>query len=299
VRPRGGRFTRRVTRPLRVDHPGAVHHVTARTIPGQPLFVDDFDRTYFLGDLARATERYGVLVHAYCLMGNHWHGLLETPNANLSTALRQVNGVYAQGFNARWSRYGHLFQGRFASRLVEREAHLLALCRYLDRNPVEAGLCRSPEDWRWGSHRAYAGLEPPPRFLHTAWVLSRFGSRRRQARRAYRAFVADVAGAAPPSAIGEIYVGSAEFASRSAPGARVEDVPRRHWQPVPPPLETLLDGELGILTAHRLHGYRLREIAAHLGVHSSTVSRRLRRLEGEVARMQDLTPGMSDLGARL
>jgi len=243
-----------MTRPLRVDFPGAINHVTARALDGQLLFEDDFDRTYFLGDLRRAVRRYTWLVHGLCLMGTHYHLLVETPQANLSIGVRQLNGVYAQGFNAGRGRHGHLFQSRFKSRLVERGAHLLELCRYNDLNPVRAGLCAHPRDWPWSSHRAYVGLEPPPTFLTTAWIASQFGRTTAAARRGYAAFVDEALAASQPEAVGEIYLGSPRFAwEASAPHTPIPEVPRAHWQPVRPSIESLLEreGERGVLVACR------------------------------------------------
>lgn len=271
-----------MARQLRRDFPGAIHHVTANALAGRLLFDDDFDRSFFLGDLRRVVARYAWIVHGYCLMGTHYHLTVETPAPTLSAGVRQLNGVYAQGFNARRDRRGHVFQARFKSQLVERSPHMLELCRYTDLNPRRAGLCTHPREWRWSSYRAYVGLEPPARFLTTSWVLSQFGSTVAQARRSYEAFVDERLDADPPRAVGEIFLGSSEFASRSSePHASVPEVPRLHWQPVRPSIESIVarEPEQAILVACRTYGYAMKEVARVLGVHYSTVSRRLRRLE--------------------
>jgi hypothetical protein len=197
--------------------------------------------------------------------------------------MRQLNGVYAQAFNRRHGRVGHLFQGRYKAVLVERESHLLELCRYLVLNPVRAGLCAKPEEWPWSSYRASAGFAPVPLFLSTGWVLSQFAETGGEAAVRYRTFVRDGLGRDPFSGLqAQVLLGGEEFVSRH----REELEARGRLRPAPseperPPLAAILsaEGEVGVVRAYREHGYRLHEIAAELGVHESTVSRRLRRLE--------------------
>jgi putative transposase len=152
-------------RPLRVEFPNALYHVTSRGNGKQPIFLDESDRERFLGLLARTCERFAWRCHAYCLMGNHYHLVLETPRPNLSRGMQQLGSGYAQSFNRRHERTGHVLQGRYKAFLVEKEAHLLELTRYVVLNPVRAGLCRSAGEWRWSSYRATCGDAPTPRFL--------------------------------------------------------------------------------------------------------------------------------------
>src|SRR5262245_61043517 len=158
-----------MARPLRLQLADGVYHVMARGNARQEIFQDDDDRNRFLADLRAVTRDRGVRCHTFCLMGNHYHLLLETPNANLSLAVRQLNGVYAQAFNRRHQRVGHLFQGRYTSRLVEKESYFLVVCRYIVLNPVRADLVRHPADWAWSSYRAHAGWADPPPFLTMDW----------------------------------------------------------------------------------------------------------------------------------
>jgi len=269
-----------IARPLRIDIPGALHHVTARGNARQPIFLADFDRELFLATLRQTVKRHGWRCHAYCLMGNHYHLLIETVTATLSAGMRHLNGAYAQGFNLRHDRTGHLFQSRFAAILVEKERHLLSLCRYVVLNPVRAGLCTRPDAWRWSSYRASAGFDPAPDFLTTDWLLAQFGQRESAAAAGYRAFVADSPELAPWRDLkGQVYLGSDTFVRShcglSAPG---REVPQAQRRPLRPPLGELLAGGrgTGIVTAAREHGYRLREIAEHLDVHPATVGRWLR-----------------------
>ena len=159
-----------MARPLRPLFPGGIYHVTARGNDRQAIFGDDADRSRFLIVLASVVARYRVRCHAYCLMGNHYHALLQTPEGNLSTAMRQLNGVYTQRFNRRHERSGHIFQGRYGAQLVDGHAHLHEVCRYVVLNPVRAGLVEHPRDWAWSSYRATAGETAPPGFLTVDWL---------------------------------------------------------------------------------------------------------------------------------
>ena len=154
-----------MARPLRIEFPGATYHVTSRGNRGQPIFADDADRELFLATLARAMERMDASVLAYCLMGNHYHLVLCTRRANLSALMRQINGVYTQAVNRRHTTTGHVFQGRFKAILVDRDAYLLELLRYVELNPVRAQMVAAAGDWEWSSYRAHAGHVAAPAWL--------------------------------------------------------------------------------------------------------------------------------------
>jgi putative transposase len=128
-----------MARPLRIEYDGAFYHLTSRGNERKAIFKDDTDRQLFLDSLSQVTERFHWLCHAYCLMDNHYHLVVETPDANLSQGMRQLNGVYTQAYNRRHRRVGHLFQGRFKGILVQKESHFLEVCRYVVLNPVAAG----------------------------------------------------------------------------------------------------------------------------------------------------------------
>lgn len=164
-----------MSRPLRLDHPGAVWHVTTRGNEKREIFVDREDRSGLLGVLADVVEICRWRLHAYVLMGNHYHLLLETPEANLSQGMHRLNGTYSLRFNRRHERVGHLFQGRFHAVLVDKDAHLLELLRYVVLNPVRAGLVGLPQDWEWSNYRSTVGLTKPPRWLEVNWTLAQFG----------------------------------------------------------------------------------------------------------------------------
>jgi REP element-mobilizing transposase RayT len=178
-------------RSLRIEFPGALYHVTSRGNNQARIFWDDADRLTFLGLLGAVVARDRFELHAYCLMGNHYHAVLRTPEGNLARGMQRLNSAFAQHANSRHPRSGHLFQGRYDSRLVEEEPYLLQLARYVVLNPVRAGLVATPAAWRWSSYRATAGLELAPAFLTTSWLLEQFGADEGRARQRYRVFVAE------------------------------------------------------------------------------------------------------------
>lgn len=180
-------------RSSRLQIAGAIYHLTARGNRRQPIFQDDRDRTCFFGVLTDMIRRFSWRCHGYCLMPNHYHLLLETPGTDLSAGMQRLNGIYAQWFNDSHGLDGHLFQGRFHSLMVDGEAHLLELARYVVLNPVRARLCSHPSAWPWSSYRAMLGDSAQP-FLTTTWLLARFGSEPDRARDRYERFVLDGAG---------------------------------------------------------------------------------------------------------
>ncbi len=159
-----------MARPLRVHYEGAVYHVTSRGNERKNIVRSDKDRELFLQVLAQMLEDHHVVCHAWVLMDNHYHLLLETPEANLSKAIRHFNGVYTQKFNRRNSRVGHLFQGRYKALLVEKGTHLLELCRYVVLNPVRARMVKHPRKWKWSSYRSTAGIEKAELWLEVNWT---------------------------------------------------------------------------------------------------------------------------------
>lgn len=274
-----------MARPLRLEFAHALYHVTSRGNARQRIVRDDADRQAWVPVLGHVVRRFGWRCHAYCLMNNHYHLLLETPQPNLSRGMRQLNGVYTQAFNRRHRRVGHLFQGRFKAILVEKDAHLLELCRYVVLNPVRAKAVAHPNQWAWSSYRATVGDVPAPAWLTTTWVLEQFGQRRGAAQAQYRTFVHDGIGGPRPweQVHGQIYLGSEEFVAQHQPDQVLVEIPRTQTQAHRPSLRELFQRrgpvDRHIATAYRRYGYRLQEIARHLGVHCTTVSRRLAHAE--------------------
>jgi REP element-mobilizing transposase RayT len=241
-----------VPRQSRLDYPGAVHHVFVRGNARSAVAVDDLDYQHALNLLERAALRFEFVCHAWCYLPNHAHLLLTSKLGNLSRAMHWLGTCSAHAFNQRHNRSGHLYQGRFGSKLVEDEQYFLELARYLPLNPVRARLCRSPEDWLWSSYSPTAGLRPAPAFLDTAELVGMLGS---------------------PDA----YVAWVE---QGVDDAILDE--RGFRRPPPrPPLETLLAhaSDDAIRSAHAL-GYRQDAIAEHLGVSQAQISRRLREYSG-------------------
>ena len=288
-----------MARPLRIEYAGAVYHVTARGNARQKVYFDDRDRELFLAKLSEAKERYGFLFHSYCLMGNHYHLLIETPKPNLSLGMQRINGEYTQGFNRRHKRVGHLFQGRFQAILVEKGSHLLELCRYVVLNPVRARMAKKPQDWPWSSYGATAGMRDCPEFLVVGWILSQFGTDESEARARYRRFVTDGLRRKldPMTQVeGQIVLGSPGFAERRRDLIEAKrgtkEHPRVQRQVTRPSLVELFEGysrrERAELVerareAHVVHGYTLKAIADHLGIHYATAGRLVRTALGPLS----------------
>jgi putative transposase len=276
----------RVARPLRIEVPGGVYHVVVRGNRRDSIFLDDADRLRFLDDLARVARRMGWEVLAYCLMGNHYHLFLRVSDAGLARGMRDLNSAFCQAFNRRHGRVGHVLQGRYKSPLVEGDRYRMALVRYILRNPVRAGLCARPGDWPWSSYGATVGAVEAPGFVATALALAGFGETPEDARQAFIAFVADDGDDPVQDPVGQLAVlGSPEFVARHADAALglcATEITRAHRDPLRAQLADVLPryvSDNDLLVLHREGGYAMSALARALGVHPSTVSRRIRRVE--------------------
>jgi len=178
-----------VARPLRHQYPEAFYHVTSRGNERKAIFKTDRDRGKFLTYLESAHERYGAIIHVFCLMDNHYHLLLETPRGNLSQILHHVNGAYTTYFNVKRQRSGHLFQGRYHAILVEKDAYCQELSRYIHMNPLRAGKAKDLRLYPWSSYPYYIGLKGKPSWLETGSILGYFGRKESWAQTKYREFV--------------------------------------------------------------------------------------------------------------
>ncbi len=289
-----------MSRPLRLDHAGAVWHITSRGNERREIFRDAEDRRDLLNVLGRVVDLHGWRVHAYVLMGNHYHLLLETPDPTLSQGMQQLNGIYTQRHNRRHERVGHLLQGRFKSILVEKEAHLLELIRYVVLNPVRAGLVPGPGEWTWSNYLATAGLARAPRWLEIDWTLAQFGGGPLACDR-YRQFVEGGIGDARTPWVNltkQVFLGGERFRRRVQAmidtSARSSEFPRHHRHCVRPTFEAIVSaaaaefgmGPEGLLQrgrsplrlavayfARHEAGMRLKDVAMRLGVERWTASR--------------------------
>ena len=278
-----------MARSLRIEFAGALYHLTSRGNAKKNIFKDDKDRQEFLQLLGRACDRYHWFCHAYCLMDNHYHLLIETGQPTLSKGMKYVNGVYTQYYNRRHRRVGHIFQGRYKGILVESESYLLELARYIVLNPVRARIVRSARDWPWSSYRATAGLTEKPAYLTTDWVLGRFGRQRKLAQEAYRRFVQEGRGQPSPweSLKNQIYLGSDQFVEdmqrKLKPDQPLRDIPTLQKLSPPKPLsyyqDTFKVKKEAMAKAYLSGHYALQQVGDFFGVSIATVSRAVKAME--------------------
>lgn len=274
-----------MARPLRIEFEGAFYHVMARGNARQRIFLDDVDRRSFIDNLGRVSQRFDWTVWAWCLMDNHYHLLIETRLPTLSKGMREVNGVYTQAFNRRHRRMGHVLQGRFKAILVDQNAYLLELARYIVLNPVRAHLVQSAGESDWSSFKAVMGKVPVPKWLAVDDILAMFHAQRGPARRAYARFVADGVGAPDPhenmqragilgdqafmDQILDHIDGQAlspEIVRKDRPAPSLDVIAERHQE-----------RDLAIKEAYLTGAYTMTEIAKFFGMHRSTASRIVRR----------------------
>ena len=276
-----------MARPLRIEYPGALYHITSRGNARQKIFRNEKDRSYFIELLSSITDRFQWLCYAYCLMGNHYHLVIETREANLAKGMRQLNGVYTQKCNWKYQKTGYVFQGRYKAIIVDRDAYLLELCRYVVLNPVRAHAIEKTEDWKWSSYRATAGIDDVPRFLTADRLLAQFSTRRKRACELYRRFVTEgISGTSPWEELkGQIYLGDGRFMEKVKGLLRNDDreIPRYQREAAKPDLALLFADACSrearnkaIYAAHVIHHYTLQQIGDHVGLHYTTVSRIIR-----------------------
>ncbi len=263
-----------------------MYHVTSRGNERKAIYKNDKDRLCFLDILSDTRGRFNWIVHGYCLMDNHYHLLIETPDANLSKGMRQLNGVYTQSFNRAHRRVGHVLQGRFKAILIQKESHLLEVARYIVLNPVRAGAVEKPEKWRWSSHHGMAGLRKAHPCLSVDWILSRFGKQKRRAQKRYRTFVQEGIEAESiwEKTRGLIALGDDGFVKLISAHLRgageLKEISRAQRFVGRPGLEEVFEGVDKKVERNRKmvkavydHGYSQQELARYLGLHYSTVSR--------------------------
>ena len=270
-----------MARPLRLEFPGALYHVTSRGDRQESTYEDDSDRDRFLSLLDDVSSRFNWLCPAYCLMDNHYHLLIETPEANLSKGMRQLNGVYTQCFNRAHSRSGHVFQGRYKAILVEKDSYLIELACYVVLNPVRAGMVRAAKDWRWSSYRATTGQASGPVCLVTDWMLSNFGKRKSVAVDRYKLFVAEGKGQPSPwgNVRNQLYLGSKQFIEEMQElidGEKdLSEIPAAQIRAPVKSLDDITkyneDRNSAIVEAYASGGYTLKQLGDYFGLHYSTV----------------------------
>ncbi len=278
-----------MTRPLRVEYPGAVYHITAHGNQRKKIFLDDIDRRIWLSIFEKTYVRYNWVCYAYCLMSNHYHAVIETPDGNLSKGMRHLNGVYTQSSNRKHNRVGHIFQGRFGSILVDKDSYLLELCRYVELNPVRAKMVTTAMEWPWSSIRVITGRAPHPSWLLKDVILSYFATDKQKAMKAYGDFVN--AGMAQPSIWdnihNQIFLGDKTFVEQHQkflPGdTDLSEIPGAQRKPPAKQLSSykkeFANTREAMAHAYLSGHYSLKVIGQYFGVHYSTVSRAVKQLE--------------------
>ncbi len=270
-----------MSRPLRLEFAGALYHVTSRGNERKAIYAEDADFDLFLEVLAQVCQRFNWVVHAYCLMTNHYHLLLETPEPNLSQGMRQLNGVYTQQFNRRHHRVGHLFQGRYKAILVQKDSHLLEVCRYIVLNPVRAGMADTCSQWPWSSYRDSCAERNAPPWLAVDQLLLLFAKQRTEAISKYQQFVdAGVGKVIWGELKQQIFLGSEEFVGRlqrqiELPGL-LSEVPAVQKRDIAKPLDWYASQGTrneAIQQAFASGGYSMAELSRYFGLHYGTISR--------------------------
>ena len=277
-----------MSRPLRLELAGGLYHVTSRGDGREDIYLSDADRQAWLEVFGQACKRFNWVCHAWCQMTNHYHILIETPEANVSQGMRQLNGVYTQRFNRAHARVGHVFQGRYKAILVERDSYLLELARYVVLNPLRARMVKRLENWPWSSYLATCGQASAPEWLQTDWILAQFGRQRASAIRQYVEFVHE--GARLPSVWtqlqGQIYLGSEAFVKKMQGQIEqkpaLDEIPRAQRRAL---TQALADFERhyarkeAMARAYLSGQHTMLAIAEYFGVHYSTVSRTVKTYE--------------------
>lgn len=277
-----------MARPIRIEYAGALYHITSRGNARETIFLTDEDRLSFLKILQDLCRTINWLCHAYCLMDNHYHLLIETPDGNLSKGMRQLNGVYTQTFNRHHNRVGHVFQGRFKGILVEKETYLLELCRYIVLNPVRAQMVRSAKEWPWSSYCSTAGYTEQNEFLTSDWILASFAKRKTVAQIKYREFINKGKGQPSPwqSLKNQVYLGNEQFVkehidSITNKDVELSEIPKSQRKAKPEAIEYYLKQAINrddaILRAWNSGGYTQKNIADYFSIHYSRVSKIIKK----------------------
>lgn len=310
-----------MARPLRITYPGAFYHVTSRGNEQKDVFKSQRDREKFLEYLASATERYGAVIHAYCLLSNHYHLLLETPKGNLSQIMRHINGAYTTYFNVKRKRAGHLFQGRFKAILVEADEYAMELSRYIHLNPVRAGMVTRPEEYRWSSYNNFIGQSAVSSWLKENTILNYFSNSAKEAKQKYRYFVEDLLGkeyespfkntfgAAVLGTSGFIEMVTTEHLAKKEIDRAVPDIRRFKLNPAPEEIlkavaEIMRESEklarqVGMYLCHKYSGKKLREIGSLFGVGETAIAEARRLLSRKMETDKQLSSEVEKVKAIL
>lgn len=285
-----------MARPLRLEFPAALYHVTTKGDRRKDIYLDNEDRLGWLDIVGAVCYRFNWSVHAYCQMSDYYHLVVETTDGNLSKGMRQLNGVYTQRFNRRHGATGHLFQGRYKAVLVQKEKYLLELVRYVVLNPVRTGLVENPGEWHWSSFRSVVGEINPQAWLDVNWQLDQFGTRRRSAIRAYRRFIAE--GKSLPSPLDcirhQIFLGDDAFVAQyrdHVDPEQLREIAKAKQRSAAMPLDEYQKRyptrNEALARAYMSGAYTMAEIGDYFGVHYVTVSRAVQEFEQQGQKSND------------
>jgi len=312
-------YSFRMARPLRIEYPGAFYHITTRGNEKRVIFIDDTDRFGLLSYFATASSRYHAVIHAYCLMDNHYHMLLETPLGNLSQIMHHINGAYTIYFNTKHKRNGHLFQGRYKSIVVQQDVYACELSRYIHLNPLRAGMVNNLAEYNWSSYRYYVGKDRRPEWLHLDFVLAYFGKNLNHAQNEYQKFIGEAvhSGFQNPlkDAVAFTIIGDANFVeqikekylrektmNRDIPALRM--LSRGSLEKI----AKLANGEFGnspfekkaiIYLCHRYSGRTLKEIGKYFGLSESGISQSSRRFKTAMEKDTQIKESLERIVERL
>ena len=278
-----------MARPLRIEFAGALYHVTARGNAQENIYFIDDDRKQFLTLLQNTVRRYDWYCHAYCLMDNHYHLMIETSMPTLSKGMKYLNGTYTQYINRQHQRVGHVFQGRFKAILVQKDSYLLELVRYIVLNPVRAQMVRNAKEWRWSSYRATAGYDESAACLTAEWVLAGFADTKNLAQQRYRDFIRAGKGQSSPwqQLKNQIYLGDDNFVnnmqSKINPEQSLKDIPKKQKQAPVKPLayfaERYKSRNESMAHAYLSGHYTLTQVGDYFDMSYATVSRAVKQIE--------------------
>jgi len=310
-----------MARPLRIEYPDAFYHITSRGNERKDIFKTQKDREQFLSYLESAADRYGAVIHAYCLMNNHYHLLLQTPRGNLSQIMRHINGAYTTYYNVKKQRSGHLLQGRYKALIVDKDAYAQELSRYIHLNPVRAGVVAKLEEYPWSSYRYYIHTGGKPTWLNTEFILSSFNHIISKAQKEYRRFVEALVGQDYETplkcVVGSTILGNDDFVSqikeKYLKGKRADrNVPALKQLAEKPAIEHIAaeaERMLGdkpavakrvkLYLCHRYTGKQLKEVGEYFNVGESGVSQSSRRVAMALEKDKKLRRTIEEIKGRL
>jgi putative transposase len=310
-----------MARSLRITYPGAFYHITSRGNEQKAVFKSKQDRERFLEYLESAVQRYNTVIHAYCLMDNHYHLLLETPSGNLARIMAHINGAYTNYFNTKRERYGHLFQGRYKAILVEADEYAKELSRYIHLNPVRAKIVGVPEEYEWSSYSYYIGEKEAPEWLNMDFVLGYFGDKVSDSQKNYKKFVAVLTNQEYESPLKDVVsstlLGTQEFIGfikdkylsdkkedKDLPALKVlkkkitmEDISHEVDETIK--VDIRLGRNIKIYLIQKHTGERLDDIGERFGIGGSGVCQAARRIAGQLDKNRKLAKTIKEIESNL